>query len=86
MCYKSISCGVGNFERVIGMHVRYQPKGVSKRFLVSAHKETRTHTESLINLCPISNDPAETTEEGGRGGEGDRKRTQEGQRALVRID
>lgn len=68
------------------MHVRHQPKGVSKRFLVSAHKETRTHTESLINLCPDCTDPAETTEDGGRGGEGDRKRTQAGQRALARID
>lgn len=85
VCYKSIICMVGNFERAIGLHDRHQPKGASKRLLESTHKETRTHTESLINLCPDGNDPAETTEEGGRGGEGDRKRTQEGQRALARA-
>lgn len=36
------------------MHVRHQPKGVSKRLLESAQRETRTHTESLINLCPAA--------------------------------
>lgn len=60
------------------MHVRHPPKGVSKL-------ETGTRTASLINRCPNSlllRLPRKEEEEENE----TEKRTQEGQRALARID
>lgn len=51
VCYKSIICVARNFERVIVMHVRHQPKGVSKQLPESAYKETGTHTQSPSSVC-----------------------------------